>query len=596
MILQIIDCFTKESKTLSLMPERLALNSSYDENIFFENKKYEIIVNVQNLDQIKAVNIYVGDIQIPAYYDESAKIVKCSSDYIFIDCFDLVKIQTEIIFIDDTIDIFTTNQIRIAVPKTTNQYIEKMLYDIENNYSDIIEACFSKNKKQSGISEKGAKGIESTFVLLDDIYNIFKEVYPFFQNEASKKIDNKEKIIRGFNTNNITSENINWLFLHPENMQESKIESPIIFHGKYYHVENIRSSYRYESYNTYENQMVLGFIDHLIKYLDDLSAGVDIQLEEYKKEIPVNIRNQLPEEYDLAFNCIAFYYKEIQKRVSYYMNIYNNLYEAYHSCLRCETKALNAIPRYTFIFRQRFHYHQCFEAIVKWFEAGQYHLLTCNYFFKLKKLSKIFEYYTLLKIREGIEAYGTSLQTADCIIYDEEKNISDINNYYRYVQNDNYSVKIEVYYEPYIYRDKITNGLELYSTGYKFLEEMQENKFWTPDFVLKISMENKKAYFILDSKFSSFKTVKKHRMAEIINKYILSIATKDCYYSKVLGLWGIYPSLKNRHMNLKRNNVASSKESLPIIEIQALESDNNCMNDLIDRMIKISSDYFSIQE
>ena len=143
MILQIIDCFTKESKTLSLMPERLALNSSYDENIFFENKKYEIIVNVQNLDQIKAVNIYVGDIQIPAYYDESAKIVKCSSDYIFIDCFDLVKIQTEIIFIDDTIDIFTTNQIRIAVPKTTNQYIEKMLYDIENNYSDIIEACFS---------------------------------------------------------------------------------------------------------------------------------------------------------------------------------------------------------------------------------------------------------------------------------------------------------------------------------------------------------------------------------------------------------------------------------------------------------------------
>ena len=109
-------------------------------------------------------------------------------------------------------------------------------------------------------------------------------------------------------------------------------------------------------------------------------------------------------------------------------------------------------------------------------------------------------------------------------------------------------------------------------------------------------MENKKAYFILDSKFSSFKTVKKHRMAEIINKYILSIATKDCYHSKVLGLWGIYPSLKNRHMNLKRNNVASSKESLPIIEIQALESDNNCMNDLIDRMIKISSDYFSIQE
>lgn len=593
MILQIIDSYTKQSKSLSLLPERISVDRGFDENIFFENKKYKMKVDVQNLDQIKTVNVYIGDIQIPAYYDEEEKTVKCSADYIFIDCFDLVRIQIEIIFIDDTVNIFTTNQIRIAVPKTTNQYIEKMLFDIENNYSDIMEACFSKNKRESGISENGIKGLESTFVLLDDIYNIFKEVYPFFQNETSKKIDNKENIIQGCNANNITPENINWLFHHPENMKESKIESPIKVHGKYYHVENIRSSYRYESYNTYENQAVLGFIDHLIKYLDDLNSGVETQIEIYKKEIPANIRNQLPTEYDLAFNCIAFYYKEIHKRISYYANRYNNLYEAYHFCLQCETKVINAIPRYTFIFRQRFHYHQCFEAIVKWFEAGQYHLLTCNYFFKLKKLSKIFEYYTLLKIREGIEGHGASLQMTDCIIYDQEKEISDINNYYRYVQNDNSSLKIEVYYEPYIYRDRIIKGLNLYSTGYKVLYGMQENKFWTPDFVIKISMENKETYFILDSKFSSFKTVKKYRMTEIINKYILGVATKDCYHSQVLGLWGIYPSLSDRHMSLKKNNVFSNKESLPLIEIQALENDNNCMNSLIDRMIKISIDYFN---
>ena len=60
MILQIIDSYTKESKSLSLLPERIAVDSGFDENIFFENKKYEMKVDVQNLDQIKTCLLYTS--------------------------------------------------------------------------------------------------------------------------------------------------------------------------------------------------------------------------------------------------------------------------------------------------------------------------------------------------------------------------------------------------------------------------------------------------------------------------------------------------------------------------------------------------------
>lgn len=595
MELEIIDEYSKCKKTLPLIPKDYERDNVYEKEIFFENKKYALNIKLSGFDQIKDVNIYVGDIPIKGSYNYSEQMLKCSPDYIFIDCFDLVKVQVEIIYLDDIVEVVTTNYIRIAVPKATNQYVERMLHDIENNYPQILEVCFSKNKKQSGINENGERGIDSTFFLLDEVYKTFKEVYPFFQNSSNKRIDDRHGVIDGYDVNQVSPESVNWIFQHPETMKEIKSVSPIVLNGKYYQVQKINATQRYETNSTYENQVLLGFIDHVIKYLSDIKLGLEQQIKEYEKDIPSDLMSQLPVDYDLAYNCIVFYYKEIIRKTTQYLNIYNNLFDAYNHCFNCELKLVNSIPRYTFVFRQRFHYRRCFEMIVKWFEAGQYNLLTCDYLFKLKKLSRIFEYYTLLKLQEGIENNGGSLLKVDNIIYDKTEDILAINNYYKYVQKDNHSIKIEVYYEPYVYRDKIVNGIDLYSIGYKYLEKMRESKYWTPDFLIKVSIENMETYFIMDSKFSSFKTVKEHRMVDIINKYVLGIASMNQYHSRVLGLWGIYPSIDEKNMNLKKNNVNSMKEALPVIEIQSLEIERNSMTNLVNRIINVSRNYLGVQ-
>ena len=124
-----------------------------------------------------------------------------------------------------------------------------------------------------------------------------------------------------------------------------------------------------------------------------------------------------------------------------------------------------------------------------------------------------------------------------------------------------------------IYTDKIKHGIDLYSTGYHFSKILKENRirinnYWTLDFVL-------------DFKFSSYSSVQRYHIAELVNKYILGIASTNEYYSKVAGVWAIYPSEKGESLSLKKNLINSRKASLPIIEIEPLLIQDNSLRELI---------------
>ena len=110
----------------------------------------------------------------------------------------------------------------------------------------------------------------------------------------------------------------------------------------------------------------------------------------------------------------------------------------------------------------------------------------------------MFEYYTLLKLKEAIIKN-------DFKPYDEPKYLmyenirkDDINNFYSYIYKNGQTV-VSLYYEPYIYTDKIKHGIDLYSTGYHFSKILKENRirinnYWTLDFVLKFENSGKVLY------------------------------------------------------------------------------------------------------
>lgn len=96
----------------------------------------------------------------------------------------------------------------------------------------------------------------------------------------------------------------------------------------------------------------------------------------------------------------------------------------------------------------------------------------------------------------------------------------------------------------------------------------------------------------MDSKFSAYLSVCNYHIAELANKYVLSIASKNEYYSKVAGVWAIYPSDESKNLNMKKNLIDSSKISLPIIAIEPLLTQRNSLITLIKYMNELYAEMY----
>ena len=263
--------------------------------------------------------------------------------------------------------------------------------------------------------------------------------------------------------------------------------------------------------------------------------------------------------HEATTRCVSVYYREIIDRLQGIQERIFQLYNRYCSIMECKPEAVYGVPKLTNTFKRVHPYRLVFEVINQWYSSGDYAFEHLNYLFKLKTLSRIFEYYCLIKLALVITRCGFQLDSSDRIVYDSEEDYEDINNKYVFSKAH---MGLELFYEPSIWTDKNNEVTNLYSTGYNFSKSRWNNK-WTPDFVLKLICGNDEYYFILDAKYSKEENVRKLYMPELVLKYSTQIASLDKNYSDVMGIGAIFPDEEDKYMSFKRNYIGSSKESLP---------------------------------
>ena len=137
-----------------------SLETLNNELLFFENYQYKLILrDNENHDNVE---LYVGDYSIPAHYNSSTDCFETETDLIFSGCFDLAYISA---YADDGEGegkVFYTDFLRIATTKQTAKQVEEMLEEIEVNFPNFLEICFSQSKKRSGLIKNDARSIWNT--------------------------------------------------------------------------------------------------------------------------------------------------------------------------------------------------------------------------------------------------------------------------------------------------------------------------------------------------------------------------------------------------------------------------------------------------
>lgn len=165
-------------------PSLVALNN---ELLFFENYQYKLIIrDSENYDSFE---LFVGDYSIPVHYNSSIDCFETESDLIFGGCFDLACIS---VYIDDGEGegkFFYTDFLRIATTKQTAKQVEEMLEEIEENFPNFLEICFSRNKKRSGLIKNDVRSIWNTLKIVDEIIKIYEETYGYFFNHKKASVE-----------------------------------------------------------------------------------------------------------------------------------------------------------------------------------------------------------------------------------------------------------------------------------------------------------------------------------------------------------------------------------------------------------------------
>lgn len=578
-------CIVKPDDTIVevLMDERQpSLETVNNELLFFENYRYKLII--RDSAGYESTELFVGDYFIPLHYNMASDCYETDTDLIFGGCFDLACIS---VYADDEYGgerAFFTDFLRIATTKQTAKKVEQMLQEIEENLPNFLEVCFSKNKKKSGLIKNDVRSIWNTLKIVDEIVNIYEENYGYFSNCKKASVEPVATIVDVRSMRTIDQESLRWIACNPDNLYLTEKDIGIIVNEKKYMPTKVKTYISQYSYAVYENRVVLGFLENVIDYLEDQISGFNKEIIELEN-IPDKIVKQLPNTHELTGRCVYIYYKGVIERFSDRRDALQEIFYKYERILECPPLEVYGSPKLTNTFKQVYHYRMCYECMIKWFEAGDYTFDHLNYLFKLKTLSRIFEYFCLIKIQKAIVLCGYVLQESNRIVYDEEDDAEEINNRYIFTGND---YELVLLYEPSIWVDKINDGINLYSTGYNF-SKGKWNEKWTPDFVIKVSCNHRDYYYILDAKYSNFINVKKRYIPKLVLKYSTQIASKDKFFSDVIGVAAIYPGDEDKMYFFKKNAVGSNKPSLPKYFSMAVvggESGDNIFKERLKELLK----------
>jgi hypothetical protein len=411
----------------------------------------------------------------------------------------------------------------IKVEKFKLNEIEDIFTFLWSKEESLFKNFFSKSTKTIKFDKSGVEiNNTSKYVLFANYFvDTFEAMLQSFKFQPHSKLKNIRKE-EDFSNSQISQYSIDWLFNNLDTLNfcnvPSTTNSTIEINNQTAVIEKIGTEEKINSYNTYENAIIVGALQYL-----------KIEIQKLKKGIAsiVNVETLQNKEFaefsDLKKIPFLQMYQEsvsIEKRC-------NRLIMKYQRVFRNIPTRIEK-PQLTSVFSSKIHYRKAYKLIKKLFNYrfvldGEFRLLN------ITKLSQLYEVYNFHILTDAIKA----ILNEDSFNYESNSSRKDGLSDFSSFTNSSFTVKL--YYE-----NSISNG-----DNNKLIRiDKRKGSYYKPDYILEISKVegNINLYWILDSKYSKQAIVKSHHLNECMYKYLLNTGVLNHAYKKPEGLALLFPS------------------------------------------------------
>lgn len=495
-----------------------------------------IIVNV-NGSQVGIVDFDKNSKDISGYVlfqkEDIKDTKKCSQPFLL--QYDIIVLSFQVVYSDGTHKEWFTN-FMLCVSKSKNdvENIKQMLESLRSfNDTQIADWIFSSVSKRTSVGLlEGAwqqycyKSLSSYIQLLEKMVECYRANYSYFRSKGKHTLTKHSMLQPHQNIKSVSCDSFQWLMQNTNQFAEVSTLTGIKYQGKNYIPLKAKTQTSRKSWDIYENQVIVSFLNGILKNASQIYKEFD---EDVLKEenILKKINGCIPSEYHTPILTIkslqTSYNRIILDKLSGIIVMIHSLYTAYVALFNIQPSLLVTLPRKTKTFQEIKPYREVFSCILHWFNYGELSLEKERLVLQVKTLDKLFEYYCLIELLKLFAKQGyhkadvphpafNFAYTTTGELYENER---DVANTYILCKGRN---EITIYYQPVISATQFQNKLQLYRTTQPY--NKGKPNYYTPDFVVKFTAPaGQEEYVILDSKFSTRDNIRNYYLREVMQKY-----------------------------------------------------------------------------
>ena len=581
--------------------ERIIEHASGEKSIF-SDLSYEMTLDYDDLPSIQDVSVYINDTYEPSTFANGRicfPLRGTSDRRIFLDCFGFVEISISITATDGSVKNLTSDYLPVLVRRgELNESVKAMVNYVYQHQEALLMNGEPKPRNLAGLKESGYRSLAAQIILAEEIAAIYESSYGYFKTNSRFQIEKTATVDRLDKLQSITPATLQYISTHPEQLRSVNSSYGIRLGSRVFHPEKALSLQNVNSYDIYENRVVLGF---LRKMIDEI-VGLRERCRELLQQIPDD-EDYSPEYIFSSFFMFAETRRMLGAGIQTLTVLYDKfvqLWSLYQSALEIPVDILTDKPAPSAIFMSVPQYNKIFVRIHQWFSYGIYDFAKENFMLSFVKISSLYESYLLSKLITYFMDRGYTLTNAKRCVYPvsrrwKYKN-TNCSNTFCFTQE---RIRITLYYQPVIFDTDQShiNGIGLYRNNSipSYTGEDDDNRqgghYYVPDYLIKVETENAIKYLIIDAKFSDFSSVRRHYIKDLAFKYLFSISPihENELISGMCIMYGKCTSREDMQSaydkKLPERQISPTTDIIPIIEGIAAESQYEKIDSLLKKII-----------
>lgn len=541
-------------------------------NSVYWDKKYNLRLETEK--EIQNLSVYINQEKVKTNLLDNVVHFRDEDQLPFLGTVGLAQITLCVNYSDGDKEWLYSEYLSVLIKGTdTNTALNQMLRYVYENQNDILR----RDAYVTGIGKKMEQTYDdfwSQVVLLEEIANVYENSYGYFMANCRSKLEKVDVLDRTEKLQDVSSKTIQYIAQHPEYLSNS-ITGIRYGRQRFMPSKTLMPQKRITN-DIYENQVVLSFLEYILKELTVLSEKID------KYDQLIRVEKETEGGYVASLYLLHANAKEILREFSTRLAVlekqFHQLVISYSTILKVKRIPLTRRPDASPIFLNVPQYNRIYLCILRWFSKSGYELVKEKAMLSFISASSIYEMYVLIKLINQIKDRGYELVEAKNVVYPKQSSGYYKNSHYHNTfafQAEH--AKITLYYEPVIYDEDRSNvnDISLYrntlvSLNKETVEECQ-GRFYTPDFIIRYEEKDRVQYLICDAKFSRRDKVKYQLMPELIYKYITSLSPIN-ENAEVSGLIVFY-GLSEDHMLMESfydRQLPGTKKIIPYLEMMPL--------------------------